>query len=195
MSARSFFKYSVYLVATILVAPAIASFVVRAAFLGRDRALEGSSQMLGLVPGIAGQYLRRAFYRHVLAECDTWATIEFGVLFSAAGARIGRNTYIGPRCHIGLAHIGQEVLIGPAVHIPSGGATHGTTNLDLPLREQEGARTVVHIGDGCWIGSHAVVMADVGAQTIIGAGAVVTSPIPGRVIAAGVPARVIRSRS
>lgn len=194
MILRGLIKYAVYLVASIAVAPALASFVIRAALLGKDRALTGSSQMLGLIPGIAGQYLRRAFYRHVLAECDTWATIEFGTLFSAAGARIGKNTYIGPRCHIGLAHIGHEVLIGPAVHIPSGGATHGTANLDRPLREQEGAHTVVHIGDGCWIGSNAVVMADVGAQTIIGAGAVVTHAIPSRVIAAGVPCRVIRPR-
>lgn len=194
MILKSLVKYAAYLVASIVVAPALASFVIRAALLGRNRALEGSSQMLGLVPGIAGQYLRRAFYRHVLAECDIWATIEFGVLFSAAGARIGKNTYIGPRCHIGLAHIGHEVLIGPAVHIPSGGATHGTVDLNRPIREQQGAHTVVQIGDGCWIGSTAVVMADVGAQTIIGAGAVVTRPIPSRVIAGGVPAKVIRTR-
>jgi serine acetyltransferase len=37
-------------------------------------------------------------------------------------------------------------------------------------------------------------MADVGRDSIIGAGAVVTSPIPDRVVAAGVPARVIRAR-
>jgi acetyltransferase-like isoleucine patch superfamily enzyme len=37
-------------------------------------------------------------------------------------------------------------------------------------------------------------MADVGAQAIVGAGAVVTKPIPDRTVAAGVPARVVRSR-
>jgi acetyltransferase-like isoleucine patch superfamily enzyme len=37
-------------------------------------------------------------------------------------------------------------------------------------------------------------MADVGRDTIVGAGAVVTKPLPDEVIAAGVPARVIRSR-
>ena len=40
----------------------------------------------------------------------------------------------------------------------------------------------------------AVVMADVGDQTIVGAGAVVTTPLPDRVVAAGVPARVVKSR-
>jgi acetyltransferase-like isoleucine patch superfamily enzyme len=37
-------------------------------------------------------------------------------------------------------------------------------------------------------------MADVGPKTIVGAGAVVTTPLPGGVIAAGVPARVVRQR-
>ena len=41
----------------------------------------------------------------------------------------------------------------------------------------------------------AVVMADVGPNAIVGAGAVVTEPIPASVVAAGVPARVIRQRA
>jgi acetyltransferase-like isoleucine patch superfamily enzyme len=194
VTLRSLVKYFAYLLATVVVAPALFSYALRALILGKDRALEGSSQMIGLVPGLVGQYLRRAFYRQVLADCDIWATIEFGTLFSAAGAKVGKHSYIGPRCHIGLAHIGAEVLIGPAVHIPSGAMTHGTGDLDRPLREQEGSQHVVRIGDGCWIGSAAIVMADVGAQSIVGAGAVVTKPIPARVMAAGVPCRVIRER-
>jgi acetyltransferase-like isoleucine patch superfamily enzyme len=38
------------------------------------------------------------------------------------------------------------------------------------------------------------VMADVGRDTIVGAGAVVVQPLPDRVVAAGVPARIVRSR-
>jgi acetyltransferase-like isoleucine patch superfamily enzyme len=52
----------------------------------------------------------------------------------------------------------------------------------------------VRIGAGSWIGSNAVVLADVGRDTVVAAGAVVTRPLPDRVIAAGVPARVLRSR-
>jgi acetyltransferase-like isoleucine patch superfamily enzyme len=38
-------------------------------------------------------------------------------------------------------------------------------------------------------------MADIGSDTVVGAGAVVTHMIPDRVVAAGVPARVIRKRN
>jgi acetyltransferase-like isoleucine patch superfamily enzyme len=81
------------------------------------------------------------------------------------------------------------------VHVTSGRHTHGTAETSTPIREQEGERTLVRIGEGAWIGSAAVVMADVGRHSVVGAGSVVTKPIPDGVVAAGVPARVIRQRS
>ena len=180
--------------ATLAVLPAICSFHVRRPLLGADRALMGSTQALGLVPGLLGQYLRRAFLERVLAACAPTAAIEFGTSFSDVRTRIGEHAYIGPNCHVGFADIERDVLIAPCVHIPSGGLTHGGDAPDVPLRNQTGDRHCVRIGANSWIGSAAVVMADVGSQTIVGAGAVVTRPIPDRVIAAGVPARVIRSR-
>ena len=180
--------------ATVVVVPALISYFVRAALMGRDRAIEGSTQALALVPGILGQYVRRAFLAHVLAGCHPTAAIEFGTIFSQADARIDENAYIGPRCHLGLVHVGPNALLAAGVHVPSGGRTHGTDDLSVPIRDQPGSRTLVRIGAGAWIGSAAVVMADVGRDTIVGAGAVVTTPLPDRVIAAGVPARVLRSR-
>lgn len=181
-------------VATVVVSPWLCSFWVRSRVMGRDRALEGSSQALAGLPGIPGQYLRRAFLCLVLDECHRSACIEYGVLFSRAGARIGERAYIGPRCHIGLAHIGADALLAAGVHVPSGGHIHGSSDPDAPIREQQGVAKVVEIGEGAWIGSAAVVMHDVGARTIVGAGAVVTRPLPGAVVAGGVPAKVIRSR-
>ena len=55
--------------------------------------------------------------------------------------------------------------------------------------------TLVRIGAGSWVGSGAIIMANVGPECIIGAGSVVTRDVPARVLAAGVPARVIRSRT
>jgi acetyltransferase-like isoleucine patch superfamily enzyme len=181
--------------AAIAILPQLASYRIRALFLGTDGALEASMQLLSLVPGLSGQYLRRAFLARVLAGgCAKSVVIEFGSLFSQAGSRIEENVYIGPRCHLGLVHLERDVLIAAGVHIPSGPHTHGTDEAS-PIRNQSGRRRLVRIGAGTWIGSNAVVMADVGRDTIVGAGAVVTQPIPPGVIAAGVPARVIRRRN
>ena len=187
-------KSVVRLVALVCVLPAFCSFRVRTVLFGSDRALMGSTEALGLVPGMTGQYLRRAFLTLVLERCAPTAAIEWGTVFSDTGARIDDYAYIGPNCHIGLAHIEHDVLIGPAVHIPSGRVTHGMADPDQPLRNQEGERQVVRIGANSWIGSSAVIMADVGAATVVGAGAVVTKPLPSHVVAAGVPARVVRHR-
>lgn len=181
-------------VATAVVVPALISFFVRRAIIGANRALEGSTQTLSLVPGLVGAYVRRAFLERVLASCDRSVTVEFGTIFSQTGARLDANVYIGPRCHLGLVHLERDVLLAAAVHVPSGGGTHGTANVDRPIRQQPGARRLVRIGEGTWVGSAAIVLADIGKHCVIGAGAVVTKPLPDYVIAAGVPARVIRDR-
>jgi acetyltransferase-like isoleucine patch superfamily enzyme len=181
-------------VATVVIAPALCSFWIRARLIGGDRALEGSTQALGLVPGVVGQYLRRSFLARVLVGCHPSATIEFGTIFSRVGARLDENAYVGPRCHLGLVHIERDVLIAAGVHVPSGGQTHGIADTAVPIRNQSGTRKLVRVGAGSWIGSGAIVMADVGCNTVVGAGAVVTSPIPDAVIAGGVPARVLRAR-
>jgi virginiamycin A acetyltransferase len=194
VSARETAKAAARTLATIVVSPALLSYAIKAAVLGPNRALEGSSQTLSMIPGAVGQYLRCAFLRRVLDACHPTATVEFGVLFSQVGTRIDQNAYIGPRCHIGLAHIEADVLLGAGVHVPSGAQTHGTADPDTPIRLQEGTKAMVRIGAGSWIGSGAIVMANVGPECVIGAGSVVTRDVPARVLAAGVPARVIRSR-
>jgi acetyltransferase-like isoleucine patch superfamily enzyme len=180
--------------ATVVVLPALMSFRLRAMVMGENRALVGSSQLLSLVPGLCGQYLRRAFLARVLhGGCGNSAVIEFGVLLSQAGATIEDDVYVGPRCHLGHVHLERGVLLAAGVHVPSGPHTHGT-DPDRPIHDQPGSLRTVRIGAGTWIGSNAVVLADVGRDTIVGAGAVVVDPLPDRVVAAGVPARVIKQR-
>jgi acetyltransferase-like isoleucine patch superfamily enzyme len=120
--------------------------------------------------------------------------VEFGTLFSQADTEIDENVYVGPHCHLGLVHLERDVLLAAGVHIPSGPETHGTARLDTPIREQPGRPVKVRIGAGAWIGSAAGVMADVGRDTVVAAGAVVTKPLPDRVVAGGVPARVLKHR-
>ena len=102
---------------------------------------------------------------------------------------------MGPGCHLGLVHLERDVLVAAGVHIPSGGRIHGTDDPTIPIREQEGVAKMVRIGAGSWIGSASVILADVGRNCVIGAGSVVTRPIPDNVVAAGVPARVVRERT
>ena len=194
MVGRELLKRGANVLASAVVLPSVVSFHIRARWLGPDRALEGSTQALAWLPGLIGQYLRRAFLRRTIAHCAWSATIEYGTLFSQVATRIEHQAYIGPRCHIGWAHIGANALIAAGVHIPSGSQTHGFASMEIPIRDQPGQRQCVAIGDGAWIGSAAVVLADVGADTIVGAGAVVTRPLPALSIAGGVPAKVIRAR-
>jgi acetyltransferase-like isoleucine patch superfamily enzyme len=192
---REALKFFARKLSSVLVAPAIASYWIRRSLFGPDRALEGSTQALAWLPGITGQYLRNAFLRAALAECHPSATICFGTIFSRADARIGANVYIGAACSIGRVRIERDVLIGSGVHLPSGPETHGIADLTVPVREQPGSERTVRIGHGAWIGNAAVVMADVGHDSVVGAGSVVTRPLPPFVIAGGVPARVIRGRA
>jgi virginiamycin A acetyltransferase len=194
LDLREIAKGTARLVAHLAAAPFVASFTLRAALVGRDRAIQSSTQLLSLVPGLAGQYIRRAFLSRTIAGCHHTAVVEFGTTFSRAGARLDERVYIGPGCHLGLVHVEANVLLASGVHVPSGANTHRIDDHLRPIREQGSSERLVRIGAGSWIGSAAVVMADVGPHSVIGAGAVVTQPVPGRVVAAGVPARVLRTR-
>jgi virginiamycin A acetyltransferase len=187
-------KHVARLFALVAVLPMLGGYWLNAAFIGRNRALESASQLLSIFPGITGQYLRRAFLQRVLAQCDSSVLVEFGTLLSQAGAILEANVYVGPRCQLGLVHLERDVLLAANVQIPSGGKTHYFDDPTKPIREQGGERKKVTIGAGAWIGTGAIVLADVGRGTIVAAGAVVTKPLPDNVIAAGVPAKVIRTR-
>ena len=192
---RDALKATAHAVAWLLVTPSVISWRIRGLMIGPDRALEASTQAWALMPGLIGQYLRRAFLCRALASCAPSATIEFGVLFSSAAATIGDRAYIGPRCHIGWAHIEKDVLLAAGVHVPSGAHSHGIDDPSMPIRDQPAVKTPVRIGAGSWVGSSAIVFADVGCDSVIAAGAVVTRAIPDRTIAGGVPARVLRNRT
>lgn len=191
---RELLKGLALAIATICVLPSLVFYRIRAAIVGADRALLASSQAYSLWPGILGQYLRRAFYRQTLASFHPSATVEFGTIFSRADSSIGENVYIGPMCHIGLVDIERNVLLAAGVHVPSGPATHGIEDLSRPIREQPGELRRVRVGEGSWVGSATVIMADIGRDTVVASGAVVTKPMPERAIVGGVPAEVIRSR-
>jgi acetyltransferase-like isoleucine patch superfamily enzyme len=175
--------------------PPFLAYRLTRSLVGSERAFPGWSQVLALLPGLSGVYLRRAYYRRVLPRCGDGCWIGFAVLLSHATAEIGRNVYVGPFCCLGDVTLEDDVLLGSHVSVTNGSAQHGTERLDIPIREQPGVWPRVTIGRDTWIGDRAVVMADVGSQCIIGAGAVVTTAIPDRAVAVGVPAKVVKWRT
>lgn len=86
--------------------------------------------------------------------------------------------------------IGDDVQIGPLVQLLT--PTH-PVDAELRRAKWEAAEPIA-IGDNVWLGGGVMVCPGVtiGADTVVGAGAVVTRDLPAGVIAAGVPARVIR---
>jgi virginiamycin A acetyltransferase len=194
MSLRAVAKWLARAAANVAAVPFLLAHCFKTPILGKDRALEGSTQLLALFPGLCGDYIRRAFLAWTIRECDPTATISFGTILSKTATRIGPNAYIGPYCSLGSVTIERDVLIATGVHILSGARMHGTEDVGRPIRDQPGEFTHLTIGAGSWVGAGAVVMADVGRDSVIGAGAVVAKSVPDAVIAAGVPARVIRSR-
>ena len=90
--------------------------------------------------------------------------------------------------------IGENTLISAYVYIIGGG--HDYSRVDIPILEQEKPSHGIKIEKNCWIGAGAKVFDNVtiGKDTIIGAGAVVSRDIPAFSIAAGIPARVAKSR-
>jgi len=178
----------------LVVLPLLLAYYLMRPFSNEDGLLHGFSQLLSLVPGLVGCFIRSAFYRWVLEEFHPSARVQFGALFSKQGARIGSHVYVGPYSSLGLVTLEADCLLGSHVQIPSGARTHGVESLETPIRNQPGVVKRVTISRDSWLGSNSVILADIGEQTVLGAGSVVTRPLPARVIAAGNPAKVIRDR-
>jgi acetyltransferase-like isoleucine patch superfamily enzyme len=162
---------------------------------GADKVFQGWSQAVSLWPGLIGVYLRRAFYRCVLRECGPGSWIGFGTIISHSTARIGTKVYVGPFCSLGDVTLEEDVLLGSHISIMNGSSQHGTDRIDIPIREQPGSWPHITIGRNTWIGDRAIVMANIGMNCVIGAGSLVTKPIPDFAVAVGVPAKVVRFRN
>lgn len=151
------------------------------------------SQFMALIPGLPGVFLRRAFYSLTLEKCSTHCHIGFGTLFSHRNAIVEEHVYIGNYSMVGAAHLGSHCLIGSRVSILSGKALHVLDENGMWSSFSPERMVRVKIAPNVWIGEGAIVMADIGTGSMVGAGAVVTSNVRSHVIVAGNPARFIRN--
>ncbi|MCU1327785.1 MAG: hypothetical protein JWN34_3155 [Bryobacterales bacterium] len=149
------------------------------------------AQFLALIPGLPGDYLRVAYYCLTLRSCHRESRIGFGSYFSRPDATVAHMVYIGSYCVLGNVHIGERTQIASAVQILSGRHQHGRNADGRILGSDESAFTAVRIGADCWVGAQAIIMADVGARTTVGAGCVVIRPAPSDVVIVGNPGRVV----
>jgi acetyltransferase-like isoleucine patch superfamily enzyme len=121
-----------------------------------------------------------------------------------ASIRFAERVEIGPRAHVGPfccvwggwsrthARVGAGALLSPGVVLVA-----GNHRIDGPgaVRDLGFEELEVAVGDGAWIGAHAVVVGcRVGAGAVVGAGSVVTEDVPDGAIAVGAPARVVGMR-
>jgi acetyltransferase-like isoleucine patch superfamily enzyme len=107
---------------------------------------------------------------------------------------IGDGTYINYGCSIAATQsicIGPECNIGTYVIIMD----NDFHRLEPERRKETPASDPIILEDNVWLGARVIVLPGVriGCGSVIGAGSVVTQNIPPRSLAAGVPARVIRS--
>ncbi|GAA1112317.1 hypothetical protein GCM10009630_06750 [Kribbella jejuensis] len=108
---------------------------------------------------------------------------------------LGADSTINPFSAVrGEVTIGDGVRIG--AHTSLLAFNHGTEPGE-PIFRQPHTSLGITIGDDVWIGSNVTILdgVTIGPHTIIGAGAVVTKDIPANSVAAGNPARILRSRT
>ena len=129
-----------------------------------------------------------------------------------SGVFLGRGTILS--CKDGDIVLGDHVNIGFQSEIFSGssvrvgryglfaaytylvGGGHEFGRADVPVIEQARSSKGIALGENVWLGAGVKVLdgVTIGSNVVVGAGALVTDDLPDGVVAAGMPAKVLRSR-
>jgi acetyltransferase-like isoleucine patch superfamily enzyme len=129
---------------------------------------------------------------HTLLEPDVWITAP-----GSARIRIGEGTFLNLGVMVAaaeLVEIGDHCMFANGCFITD--ADHRFDDPDRPVPWQGfTSQGPTRVGDNVWCGAHVVITSGVtiGERCVIGANSVVTTDIPSFSVAAGVPARVLRT--
>jgi virginiamycin A acetyltransferase len=159
-----------------------------------DVIFRSCSELLSLIPYFPGVIVRYEFYRFAIKACGRNVIVEFGAVFIYRDVCVGDNVLIGRFSIIHHCDIGDYVLIGERCTFLSGSRQHRFTAVDVPMALQGGEKRRIRLERDVWIGSHSVVMDDVGAGSVVAAGSVVNRPVAPLTIVAGSPARPVATR-
>ena len=126
-----------------------------------------------------------------LLEPGCWLTLS-----PHARIEIGRGCFLNRNVMLAALdriEIGDHVMLANGCFV--GDADHRFDDPEQPVTRQGfTSQGPVRIGSNCWFGVNCVVTSgvEIGERSVIGANSVVTESLPAGVVAAGIPARVIR---
>jgi acetyltransferase-like isoleucine patch superfamily enzyme len=129
---------------------------------------------------------------HTVLEPDVWLTAP-----GAARIRIGGGTFLNIGVMVAaldLVEIGEHCMFANGCFISDGSHRFDDPHKPVPWQGFT-TKGPTRIGDNVWCGAHAVITSGVtiGERSVIGANSVVTADIPPFSIAAGAPARGLRT--
>ena len=122
---------------------------------------------------------------------------ENSVIYAKKNAKIifGDNSSTGHHTEISANNyieIGNDVIMGAYTYITD--SNHGYKDATVPICKQEMESGKVSIGDNVWLGRSVMVLKDanIGDNTVVGSGAIVTKKFKNNLILAGIPAKIIK---
>ena len=140
----------------------------------------------------AMQEQRLEIGREVLLEPGVWITAP-----GTARVRIGEGTFLNKGVMVAagdLVEIGAHCMLANGCFVSDASHRYDDPNKPITWQGFE-SKGPTRIGDNCWLGANVVVTSGVsiGERCVIGANSVVTRDIEPFSIAAGAPAKVLRS--
>ncbi len=139
-------------------------------------------------------YCLGEYYKSRLLHCGKGVGILKGAtLFCPEMISIGDHSWIGQDAHLrggGRIIIGAHCQIANNVIIAS-----GNHRIDGNLHFDNDEYKDITLGNNVWIASNAIILPGVriGDNSVVAAGAVVTTDVPENTVVAGVPARFMRA--
>lgn len=138
--------------------------------------------------------------RFLLNQCEGISIAENSKIVApiyiplCSDLEIGADVWIGKNFSLegnGKVTIGNQCDLGPSVTCITGSHKIG----EKSRRAGEGYNGNVRIGDGTWIGTRVILLANNSIEkgSVVAAGAVVNKDVPENVLCGGIPAKIIRN--